>query len=105
MARFKTLMIETGEATVGDDGTAIITLESPFTSTPTINVNIAPLSTSSGGPGSGSLDLPSSNANCIVTELSKASGLWSFKLETENSDGDYANIQILWRAIGPVPGT
>ena len=115
MARFNTVMIETGAATVADSGVAIITLESPFKTTPVINAIAGPVGST---PDVGSANLPSFNANTFITSISKASGAWTFTINTEGinehvvqsgamqlADGEFTNIQIIWRATGPVSAT
>ena len=115
MARFNTVMIETGTTTVADAGTATITLDSPFTGNPTINAIAGPIGSTA---DVGSANLPSFNANTFITGISKAAGAWSFTINTEAlnehvtqsgpmqaADGVFTNIQIIWRAIGPVSAT
>ena len=115
MARFNTVMIETGTATVANAGTATITLDSPFTGTPVINAIAGPVDSTS---DVGSANLPSFNANTFITGISKEAGAWSFTINTEgineqvvqsaamiDADGQFTNIQIIWRATGPVSAT
>ena len=115
MARFNSIMIETGTAQVANSGTVTIPLDSPFKMAPAINVIAGPAGSDNdpGGP-----NVPSFNANVFVTSISKASGAWTFTVNTEGinetvtqseamktSDGTYTNIQIIWRATGPVSAT
>jgi len=115
MARFNTVMIETGVATVANTGTLTISLDSPFKSAPAINAIAGPVNSTA---DVGSAKLPSFNANTFITGISKAAGSWSFTINTEGlneevvqsaametADGVYTNIQIIWRATGPVSAT
>ncbi len=115
MARFNTIMIETGTVTVADGGTATVTLESSFTGTPTIYATAGPASTIADPGGA---VLPSFNANTYVTGLSNTAGSWAFTVNTQEihpfnaqsgasktAHGTYTNIQIVWRAVGPVSAT
>ncbi len=115
MARFNTVMIETGTTTVANAGTATITLDSPFTGNPVITAVAGPIGSTA---DVGSANLPSFNANTFITGISKAAGAWSFTVNTEgineqvvqsaamqSADGVFTNIQIIWRAIGPVSAT
>lgn len=133
MARFNTVMIETGTAIVDDTtGQKTVSLESPFTGTPTVSLTIAPNNLDSSiDPGSDLI--PSYNANAYITGLGKASGVWTFVINTqplnikgspaealdENGDvkapahkgidttkkPEYKSIQFIYRAIGPVSAT
>lgn len=115
MARFNTIMVETGTATVADAGTATISLDSPFTGQPAIVAIAGPIGSTA---DVGSANLPSFNANTFITGISKAAGAWSFTINTEGlneqvvqsgametADGAFTNIQIIWRATGPVSAT
>ena len=115
MARFKTIMIETGVAIVDSTtGQKTITLDSPYLSKPAISLTIAPDRVNSTvDPGSEAF--PSFNANAFVSGVSNASGFWTFTINTESlgniddtispANDSYKNIQFNWRAIGPVSAT
>ena len=114
MARFNTIMIETGVAIVdGASGQKTITLDSPFLQKPNIVLTVAPDQVNSKiDPGSASL--PSFNVSAFVAGVSNASGFWTFTINTEplgNIDtsrpenSEYKNIQFNWKAIGPVSAT
>lgn len=115
MARFNTVMIETGVSTVANAGTLTISLDSPFKSAPAINAIAGPISSTA---DVGSANLPSFNANTFITGIAKSAGVWTFSINTEGlnehvtqsaamitADGTYTNIQIIWRATGPVSAT
>ena len=123
MARFNTVMIETGKAIVDNTtGQKTVTLESPFTGTPTVSLTIAPNNLDSTVDPGSSL-LPSYNANAYITGLSKDSGNWTFVINTQPlnvkdtpsdhkgidttavSASAYKSIQFIYRAIGPVSAT
>ena len=115
MARFKTIMIETGVGIVdGASGQRTITLDSPFLQKPAISLTIAPDQENS-KIDPGSEVFPSFNANAFVSGVSNASGFWTFTINTESlgniddtispENDSYKNIQFNWRAIGPVSAT
>ena len=120
MARFKTVMIETGIAIVDSvTGKSTVTLESPFLQTPVISINTSPNNVDS-VEDLGSDILPSFNVNAFVSGVSNSSGLWTFTINSEPKgnitviqDGqaggplnkDYRDVQFIWRAIGPVSAT
>ncbi len=113
MARFKTIIIETGTAeVVNETGIKTVTLEGIFTSTPTIYIVPSPGDDVAGDRGGATL--PSYDVNCFVSSVSKASGVWTFTISTEpkndtvvqspamvTSDGTYTSVKVSWRAIGP----
>ena len=109
MARFNTISIETGTTEVSASGAVSIALESDFLNTP--NIYISPGSTESDVLDPGSALKPSWNANAYVTGISNDAGAWTFTINTEEiltPSGDppvYANIKLVWRAIGPVSGS
>ena len=118
MARYNTIMIETGtilKSTVGDTGILTVNLESAYKNTPVINAIAGPVGS---GTDVGSANLPSFNVNVYITSITKTGGNWSFSLNTEGinehvvqseamktADGTYGNVQIIWRATGPVSAT
>ena len=114
MARFKTLMIETGAHIVDNStGLKLITLESPFIGRPTVTATIGPDGTNS-LTDPGDENVPSFNANAFISALSNSSGFWTFVINTEklnetitiaHAGEKYKSIQVNWRAIGPVSGT
>lgn len=120
MARFKTVMIETGTAIVDSvTGKASVTLASPFLQRPVISINTSPNNVDS-VTDLGSDQLPSFNVNAFVSGISNSSGFWTFIINSEplghievRQDGDeggplnknYRDVQFIWRAIGPVSAT
>ena len=125
MARFNTVSVETGTITVTNAGTKSVVLESEFLNTPIIY--ISPGSTESDTIDPGSATKASWNSNAYVTSVSNSAGSWTFTINTEEllGQGDYdneeappdgiedaddasdvgdtyANIKLVYRAIGPV---
>ncbi len=106
MARFKTIMIETGTTEMSANGSETVTLESTFTSTPTIYA--LPAGDNTGDPGDA--EAPSYNANCFVSNITKTTGAWTFMINAEPTDTSPAGvnqtiIKVAWRAIGPTTAT
>ena len=133
------MIIETGTVELDTNGTKTITLESTFTSQPTIYISPGG-SADSIDPGSahnisaydgqpqdpvprGLGAIPSYNVNCYISNISYASGAWTFTVNSEpknetvqpNNDaqtnahkalyGTYTSVKISWRAMGPTLGT
>jgi len=111
MARFNTIMIETGVAEVAPgSGTKTVILESPFLSSPAIY--IVPGTTEDDLSDPGSATVASWNVNAYVSGLGRSSGAWTFIVNTEETPDEngagadaYKNVKVAWRAIGPVPAT
>ena len=106
MARFKTVMVETGTTTMAANGSETVTLTSTFTSTPVIYA--MPAGDNTGDPGDA--EAPSYDANCFVSNVTKTTGAWTFLINTEPTDtGPHAThqtiIKVAWRAIGPTAAT
>ena len=106
MARFKTVMVETGTTVMSANGSETVTLTSTFTSTPVIYA--MPAGDNTGDPGSA--NAPSYNANCFVTNVTKSTGAWTFTVNTEPTDTspqelNQTVIKVAWRAIGPTVAT
>jgi len=110
MARFKTIIIETGTTEVATNGSKTVTLEGTFTSTPSIYA--LPTGDAIGDPGGA--NLPSYDVNCFISSVVKTSGAWTFTINTEpkddtvtqtaemiEDDGTYTSVKVAWRAIGP----
>ncbi len=108
MARYTTIMIETGTEELLAAGTKTVLLTSTFTSKPTIYVTAG--GTSTEDPGSATV--PAHNVNCYITNLAKDSGAWSFVINAElddplvkNDENKYTSVQVAWRAIGSTLAT
>ena len=110
------MMIETGTELLDELGEKTVVLASTFTSRPTIYIT-------PGGDGiedPGNSMIPSYNVKCYITNLSFATGAWSFKINAEPLDpsitmpqteaqkvahGTYTSIRVSWRAIGQTVAT
>lgn len=106
MARFSTVNVETGEATVGASGVANVVLESNFINAPIVYVSPGTVVPGAIDPGTSSH--ASWNANVFVSDISNAGGAWTFNINTEEklsgADTTYTDIHVIYRAIGPVSG-
>ena len=105
-------MIETGNTVVANSGVKTITLASPFTSTPVVYVTAGPGAVSPPASDPGAANIPSYNVNLCVTGIAQSSGAWTFTVNTEGLDEaidpekvDFTNVQLVWRAVGPVSAT
>ena len=108
MARFKTINVETGEATVSaGQGVTTVVLESDFLNTPNIYVSPGTIVPNETDPGTATH--ASWNANVYVSDISNSGGAWTFNINTEENIGGVEGstctaIHVIYRAIGSVSG-
>lgn len=105
MARFKTINVETGEATVSaGNGVTTVVLESDFLNIPNIYVSPGTVVPDATDPGTATH--AAWNANVFVSDVSNSGGAWTFNVNTEQNSDVAAStaIHVIYRAIGPVSG-